>query len=790
MACLAAGIVAGRVGVLDLRAALILLGCSAVGFLAARGRVAALLAGIFSLGAGLYAARYEILREDDLRLIVEEKPAIVTVRGRLTETPSMREFPGRTNNAVSSYARIEVEEIFFEKGWRAAAGTVASTTRGGLREDFFKGRRVEATGVMERPRKAQAPGLFDFRQYLQNSRVFYQIRCEGPGDWTLLSAEKLPITERFRRWAHEQLGRGLPEKDEPLEMVRAMALGTNQSLNGEMADVFMRTGTMHIFAISGLHVACIAACILGALRVGGLPRDRAALVLIPLVWFYTIATGGQSSAVRSALMSTFVFAGWAIRRPTELLNSTAGAAFLILLFQPEQLFQASFQLSFAVVAAIAIILGLERDGEPWTRTVQDRLLGYDPLLPAELRPAWKRRLEMPLGFVLGSVAISGASWIGSNPLTAYYFNMVTPVSLLANLVAVPLSSLSLAGTLGSLLLPPLGPAFNYLSWATMWETIVATRWFSHLSWGYFFVPKPNAWFFPAYFGVCAVCFIPALRRGAWARRARTAAGVLVLGWLCSVLPAGRSTTLTMLPIPGTPVVVDEPGRGGDLLVDCSNPRNAEQLLKRFLHGQGFGTMRNVLLTQADAAHAGGAGIVIGDFAPRTVFTSGVRGRSRVFRGMLAEQKPELLQEAKAGKKIGSWEVLHPPEGRAFPKAADNAVVLRGALHGWRVLALSGLGSLGQKSLLERAGELGADILLCGTAEEVEPELLAAVAPRVILLGQVATPFRHGKMRERLKAFQSSGARVVAMEDETALALRLSREECAIESSRERFALEK
>lgn len=65
-------------------------------------------------------------------------------------------------------------------------------------------------------------------------------------------------------------------------------------------------------------------------------------------------------------MSTFVFAGWAIRRPMELLNSTAGAALLILLFEPQQLFQASFQLSFAVVAAIALILGQSREGESWT----------------------------------------------------------------------------------------------------------------------------------------------------------------------------------------------------------------------------------------------------------------------------------------------------------------------------------------------------------------------------------------------------------------------------------------
>src|SRR5205823_2935485 len=120
--------------------------------------------------------------------------------------------------------------------------------------------------------------------------------------------------------------------------------------------------------------------------------------------------------------STFVFAGWPLRRPTELLNSLAGAAALILLLEPEQLFQASFQLSFAVVAAIAMILGHSREGETWPVRMQNKLLRYDPLLPPELRPKWKKALEIPIGFILGNLAISGASWIGSNPLTAYYFN--------------------------------------------------------------------------------------------------------------------------------------------------------------------------------------------------------------------------------------------------------------------------------------------------------------------------------------------------------------------------------
>jgi len=469
--CFASGIVASRAVDLALRTSVLLACFSVALFLVRKIRWGAVALLTFTLGAGLYSARYEIFSENDLRLIFDEKPALVSVRGTLIETPAMKEFPGRTNIIRNSYARLDVTEVLFERQWRPAQGQVASTTRGIFDPEFFKGRSVEVTGVIERPKRAVAPGLFDFRRYLYNARIHYRLRCESTNDWRLTSFEPMPVSEKFQRWANAQLARGLPPADQSLDLVRAMALGTTQSLTGEVADVFMRTGTMHIFAISGLHVACIAGCILWVLRMAGVPRDRAALILIPLIWFYTLATGWQSSAVRSAWMSTFVFAGWALRRPTELLNSLAGAALLILLIEPEQLFQASFQLSFAVVAAIAVILADAREPEPWPAYLMNRLLGYDTLLPMELRPKWKKALEIPIGFVLGSLAISGASWIGSTPLTAYYFNMVTPISLIANLVAVPLSSFSLAATLGSLLLPPLGPIFNFVSWMTMWATI-------------------------------------------------------------------------------------------------------------------------------------------------------------------------------------------------------------------------------------------------------------------------------------------------------------------------------
>src|SRR5436309_13040442 len=177
--------------------------------------------------------------------------------------------------------------------------------------------------------------------------------------------------------------------------------------------------SMHIFAISGLHIALLAGVLVELLRVLQIPRGLCGWLVIPLIWFYTAATGWQPSAIRSTIMMTVIIVGWALKRPSDLLNSLAAAGFIILLWDPQQLFQASFQLSFFVLLSIALLL-------PPIEKIRQRLLQTDPLLPPELRPRWRRLLDRPIRSVTASFATSLAAWLGSLPLSAYYSQLFTP----------------------------------------------------------------------------------------------------------------------------------------------------------------------------------------------------------------------------------------------------------------------------------------------------------------------------------------------------------------------------
>src|SRR6185312_16287366 len=122
----------------------------------------------------------------------------------------------------------------------------------------------------------------------------------------------------------------------------------------------------------------------------------------------------------------------------------------------------------------------------------------------ELRPRWRRWLEGPVHFVTTSIATSLAAWLGSLPLIAYYFHLFTPISLLANLVIVPLSSLALACNLGSLLCaswPALSALFNHSGWFWMEAIVKLGGGFAALPGAWFYVPAPGWVGFVAYYAL-------------------------------------------------------------------------------------------------------------------------------------------------------------------------------------------------------------------------------------------------------------------------------------------------
>jgi ComEC/Rec2-related protein len=705
------------------------------------------------------ASRTALLSPLDLRAVMGTNAALVTIRGRLVETPSQRVFEQDDQESWRSLAQVEVTEMRRGSDREKVRGRVMTTTRGQVGAEFFLGQKVEITGVLMPPPLPVAEGLFDYRKFLERQGIYFQLKCDNTNAWAVVAPAitRPPLADRFLAWAQRTLALGLPpeHKDQPLRLLWAMTLGWRPALTNEVSEPFMRSGTMHIFAISGLHIALIAGILVSLLRVLRVSRVWCGLLVIPLIWFYTVATGWQSSAIRSTLMMTIVIGGWSLRRPSDLVNSLAAAAFVILLWDPQQLFQASFQLSFFVVLSIALLV-------PPLEKIVNRLLQHDPLLPESLIPRGQRWLVGSVRWVALALTTSIAAWLGSLPLTAYYFHLFSPVTLLANLVVVPVSSAALACNLGSLIcgdwFPWATELFNHAGWWFMWLMTRASEWATEIPGGFRYVPAPGLAEFIIYYALLVGTLSGWLftkTRWKW-----SCAGALVLlvvyfaRW-----QAGRNEVeITVLPLNGGHgVFVNAKGTASDWLMDCGNTNSVEFVTKPFLRAQGVNEVSRLLLTHGDLRHVGGVSPVENLFGVREVYTSGVRFRSTAYRRIVSnlDAQPGRRKLIHRGDRVGDWRVVHPQPDEKSPQADDSALVLLGEIHGTRVLLLSDLGRPGQEMLMQREKDLRADIVVAGLPEQTEPlcdALLDAIQPRAIIVADSefpATKRASNALRERL-----------------------------------------
>lgn len=198
----------------------------------------------------------------------------------------------------------------------------------------------------------------------------------------------------------------------------AMVLGDRRGLSPLLYRQMIRTGTVHILVVSGFNVGIIACVVLLFLKVLRIPRAVRFFLAAALVAGYCLVCGGSTPVVRAGLMAMVCMFSLLARRQADMLTACACSALCILVSDPGQLFSPSFQLSYASVLSLIGIF-------PRLRSVFPR----PDVLPA------------PVGWVLDAALVSLAAWLGTAPFIAWYFGMVAPVALLANICIPALAGL-------------------------------------------------------------------------------------------------------------------------------------------------------------------------------------------------------------------------------------------------------------------------------------------------------------------------------------------------------------
>lgn len=701
---------------------------------------------------------FQLPAVDDLQTTVPTVPAIVTVRGELTDPPTQHSSFRNGSTRVHTTAFLEVLELKEGDRWIPCSGKIHATMSGELPALFFRSQHVELDGVLQLPKHSEAPGLFDHADYLRLNRVHRQLVTEGPSDWHLAPnfSPEPSLSDRFLAWGRRVLARGVPNPDPSLELIWAMTLGWHPPSGQDFEPSFLQSGTLHVFAISGLHIALICMVFVTILRVLRLSRALSGLLALPAAWAYVGVTGWQPSAIRSALMMSVIIGGWALERPGNLLNSLAGACLCVLAWQPGQLFLAGFQLSFGVVASMAIL------GPPLHRLWNHHVFA-DSMIPQESRPPLWHRGRQALEWLGLNLTSSAAAWLGSCPLVWHIFHLFNPVSLAANLVIIPLSSAALIAALASLLcgdwLPALGEVFNASAWIWMTAMVQSSQAFASIPAGWCHVGPIPIPFWITYYGILLGFALAAHLPPVW-KRLRIPS---VIAWIAAAgawnAIENEKTRLVFLPGGGA-FWMDLPGVDRDGLINGGDESTARRITIPYLQAHGIDRLPHWFISQAQVQCIGGAPLIQHTLNPRSLtaleaLRSTLQSRARP---KLGTNRLGPIQWLTPASEWLGWKVLNPQMLSGFRGFDDNSGVLLGNFEGVRILFCGTLGRRGQRALVDRFGEsLRADIVISGIPNEGEPlieALLDVVQPELILLLNTSYPVgRRGRPEtfERLKA---------------------------------------
>ena len=416
----------------------------------------------------------------------------------------------------------------------------------------------------------------------------------------------LRAAQKSRAWMEATLARGLENSPDVTSAINGMVLGLRHQTAEDIEEPFQQTGTLHLFAVAGLHVGIVAGLLWILATVARLPQKWATALIIPALLFYAAITGLHTSSVRAAVMSGLLLGGFIVERKAFAFNSLAAAATLILGWNTNELFAVGFQLSFCVVAAILFLQ------EPTFRFLRRRFES-DPFLPRSLFSPWRRFLDSSKAWLARVSSVSFAAWLGSLPLMFWYYHLVTLISLVANLVVVPVAFFVLAGALLSLVAAPfstwLSVVFNNANWALTKLILGAVSLFAQIPGGHFYIEHPH----------------------------RPSGAVLEINALD--LRSGAALHLRC--------------ENQEWLVDAGPARDYNRLLLPYLRSRGVNRLDGLILTHGDAAHLGGAGGVVLDFQPRQLFDTLAPDRSLLHRKLveLLTTKGRTTRRCQAGDEV-------------------------------------------------------------------------------------------------------------------------------------------
>ena len=627
--------------------------------------------GVFAIYAG---ARAYAPPRDSLRARAGKEGGSVRIEGWIAELPTERVWE---NGEKAMEAELEATSLMGESGWERTSGRVLLRVNPAPEKMPAVGEVVRVEGYLTLPERPKNPGEFDRVRHLESRGLDYvfKVRAENlesggekEGVWLAKMAARL------RAHMLEATALGLEKDPEASGLIAAMLFGYRDGVGEELRESFRATGTLHLFAVSGQNLAVVAGLLLWILALTGAVKWRWAWMTLPAVFLFCLATGMEASAARAFVMTGVLYLGWILGRPMDPANWLGSALLALLIWDPRQVGDTGFQLSFLVVAGLMVFAG----------PIQARLVGWglpDRWIPVRLITPWRRAVQGLWTAGATLVAASIAAWVGSLLPGILLFHQVTPVALTANVVAAPMAgAVTVLAAVSSVMAPFFSTGAIGVNWlnARLVHLLAGVLgWMATWPGGHFAVADPSVWL-------------------------------------------DRGPAVEIVAVEGAaPTMVR--GEGGKWLMDPGSKVTWANSVRPFLNYWGVNRLDGVILTAGVARRSGCAQDLMDCQTIGWWGESGMGRRS----GILKQWRSEMAQQKegrrffRAGDRLElgkDWrvEVLWPPEEGGTGKAEEDGLVLLLLCGEERLLWAGSISGEVEQKLVEKYGEkLRAGVLIQG-----------------------------------------------------------------------------
>ncbi len=564
------------------------------------------------------------------------------------------------------------DQFTVELAPRTAVRVSLTMREGESPPELFYGQKVEFEAKVRTIRNFGNPGSFDFAGYSARRQIYWNASVRTGSAVTVLpgrcGSRFFAAIYALRTMVLHRIETLYPNDPYAIGMMEAILIGETTKLEKVWTEHFRRTGTFHALVISGMHISVLAGSLLFLMRLCFVPEMPALAATAVAAWVYALVSGWSAPAVRAAGGFTLYLIGRYFYRRGRLMNLLAAVAIGYLLYDPGQMFESSFQLSFLSVLAIGVLAVplLASTSGPFSRGLADiadhsRDLHLSPRIAqfrVELRLlaetafhwlripekqtqyalAWLGRLLL---YIYDMVAISTVVQIGLALPMAIYFHRISFSGLSANVIIVPLLSLVI----------PIGFFAIFTGWHVpaalagyllVWSERVA-------NWHVQFepdhrVPDPPGWLSLAF--VAALLALAFAMRRSWRWRVPGVTVVLALFAIIVIHPFAAKLRPAMLEMTmidvgqGDGILVAFPN-GKLMMVDGGGFPNwgkrktkskldiGEDVISPYLWSRSIQKIDVVVCTHAHEDHTGGIGALIDNFHPDELWT-GANGDNPVW----------------------------------------------------------------------------------------------------------------------------------------------------------------